>query len=144
MGDIVRCPACGQSNRIPELLPGKVARCGRCKQDLSSVEGAPVVVSDNNFDALIQRGGPVVVDFWAAWCGPCRTLAPIIDALAASRRDVVFAKLNVDESSSVASRFRVSGIPTLIFFNGGQERGRVVGGVGRPQIEQAMERYLGR
>ena len=103
-----------------------------------------MAVSDLTFDALIQQGGPVVVDFWAAWCGPCRTIAPVIDELAAARTDVLFAKLNVDESPSVASRFRVSGIPTLIFFKGGQERGRVVGGVGRPQIEQAMERYLGR
>ena len=84
----------------------------------------------------------MVVDFWAPWCGPCRTIAPVIEDLARSRSDVLFAKLNVDDNPLTASRFNVSGIPTLVFFRGGLEAGRVVGAVGRPQIESAIGQYL--
>ena len=85
---------------------------------------------------------PVVVDFWAPWCGPCRQIAPVIESLASSRSDVVFAKLNVDENPVVSARYRVSGIPTLLFFRDGEEKGRIVGAVGKPQIEQAIAQYL--
>jgi len=104
--------------------------------------GHPTVVTDATFAALVEGAGAVVVDFWAPWCGPCRTIAPVIEDLARSRSDVLFAKLNVDDNPMTASRFKVSGIPTLVFFRGGQEAGRVVGAVGRPQIENAIGQYL--
>jgi thioredoxin 1 len=83
-----------------------------------------------------------VVDFWAAWCGPCRMIAPIIDELAAERTDVTFAKLNVDENRQTSGQYNVNGIPLLIFFRNGVEMGRVVGAVPRTQIEAAIQRYL--
>ncbi|HEX8618319.1 MAG TPA: thioredoxin [Thermoanaerobaculia bacterium] len=144
-GQVIRCPACGQANRVPPVGSGQKAVCGNCKGPLDTsarAHSGPIVLTDATFDAAIREGG-VVVDFWAAWCGPCRIIGPLIDALAAERSDVRFAKLNVDENPRTASRFGVQGIPLLIFFRDGAEAGRVVGAVPRPHIEAAIQRYLG-
>ena len=139
--DVVRCPKCGQANRVPPLASGKRAVCGRCKTELGS--GGPVVLTDATFRDAIGSGA-TVVDFWAAWCGPCRMIAPLIDELARERTDVRFGKLNVDENPRTAASFGVQGIPLLIFFNDGAEVGRVVGAVPKSQIESAIRQYLGR
>jgi thioredoxin len=146
-GQIVRCPQCGQANRVPPVGSGKTAVCGKCKAPLVSTGagngngGHPIVLTDTTFANTI-RNGSYVVDFWAAWCGPCRMIGPIIDELAAERTDVTFAKLNVDENPRTSAQFSVQGIPLLIFFRDGAEAGRVVGAVPRTQIEAAIQRYL--
>ena len=86
-------------------------------------------LDDNNFDSQINKGAtPVLVDFWAPWCGPCRMIAPVLDKIAdAMAGQAVVAKVNVDEAPGVASRFRVSSIPTLLFFKNGEVREQVVG-----------------
>lgn len=140
-GQVVRCAQCGQANRLPPVGSGQKAVCGKCKAPLAN-GGHPVVLTDANFAETIVKG-PIVVDFWAAWCGPCRMIGPIIDQLAAERTDVAFGKLNVDENPRTSSQFSVQGIPLLIFFRNGAEAGRVVGAVPRPQIESAIQRYLG-
>ena len=105
--------------------------------------GTPVAVTDGNFDSEIEGSeGLAIVDFWAAWCGPCRMIAPVIEELARERSDVRFAKLNVDENPRTAAEFRVQGIPLLVFFRDGAERGRVTGAVPKTQIEAAIARYL--
>lgn len=134
----VRCIECDKLNRIPEGRAGKIV-CGNCKAALP-MPGEVLVVTDANFASIVRT--PSVVDFWAPWCGPCRIIAPIVEALARDRRQLRFAKLNVDENPATAARYNVSGIPTLIFFDRGEERGRLVGAVGRPQLEQAIDRYL--
>jgi thioredoxin len=144
VSDIVRCPSCGQANRVPELGSGKTAVCGKCKTPLtqSNGDGHPVALTDANFRDAIARGN-AVVDFWAAWCGPCRMIAPVIEQLASERRDIRFAKLNVDENPQTSMQFGVQGIPLLVFFKDGVERGRVVGAVPKGQIEAAIRQYLG-
>jgi len=144
MSDVVRCPSCGQANRVPDLAGGKAAVCGKCKTPLSADgDGShPVNLTDGDFRQQIASGS-AVVDFWAAWCGPCRMIAPMIEQLASERRDIRFAKLNVDENPQTASSFGVHGIPLLIFFKDGVERGRVVGAVPKGQIEAAIRQYLG-
>jgi len=143
MSDVVRCPSCGQSNRVPEVGSGKTAVCGRCKTPLTGGDGDhPIALTDSDFREQIGRGS-VVVDFWAAWCGPCRMISPIIEQLASERRDIRFAKLNVDENPQTSSSFGVQGIPLLVFFKDGVERGRVVGAVPKGQIEAAIRQYLG-
>lgn len=144
MSEVIRCPSCGQANRVPDVTAGQTAICGRCKTPLGrkAAGGHPIELSDANFAETIGDGRPTVVDFWAAWCGPCRMIAPIIEDLAASRADVRFAKLNVDENSQTSARFGVQGIPLLVFFKDGSERGRVVGAVPRGQIEAAITQYL--
>ena len=140
--EVVRCPACGQANRVPPLGGGKKAVCGKCGRELSPGGGHPIEVTDADFSRTIQSG-KFVVDFWAAWCGPCRMIAPVIEQLAAERTDVRFAKLNVDENPRTSAAFGVQGIPLLIFFDNGRERGRVVGAVPRGNIESAIRQYLG-
>ena len=85
--------------------------------------------NDSNFDSEINKGAtPVLVDFWAPWCGPCRMIAPVLDKIAdAMAGQAIVAKVNVDEAPGVASRFRVSSIPTLLFFKNGEVREQVVG-----------------
>ena len=144
-GEILRCRFCGQANRVPPLGSGKKAVCGKCGKELAAADsgGHPVELTDGDFSTRIQSGGKYVVDFWAAWCGPCRMIAPVIEQLAAERSDIRFAKLNVDENPRTSAAFGVQGIPLLIFFKDGQERGRVVGAVPRAKIEQAIQQYLG-
>jgi len=142
-GQILRCPSCGQANRIPPLGAGKKPVCGKCGAALTGqADGHPIALSDADFARSIDRG-KYVVDFWAAWCGPCRMIGPVIEQLARERTDVRFAKLNVDENPQTAAFFQVQGIPLLIFFKGGHEQGRLVGAVPRPQIEAAIQKYLG-
>jgi len=143
-GQVIRCPSCGQANKVPPLEGGKKAKCGKCGTELSSpaqAGGHPVELSDADFAGKIASG-KTVVDFWAAWCGPCRMIAPVIEQLATERADIRFAKLNVDQNPRTATQFRVQGIPLLIFFKDGQEKGRVVGAVPRQNIEAAIQQYL--
>jgi thioredoxin len=142
-GPIVRCRSCGQANRLPDLGTGKQAVCGKCRTPLAGGGGrAPLELTDANFRASIAAG-KVVVDFWAAWCGPCRMIGPVIEELARERSDVRFGKLNVDQNPRTAAAFGVQGIPLLVFFRDGVETGRVTGAVPKGRIEQAISRYLG-
>jgi thioredoxin 2 len=138
-GDVIRCSSCGQANRVPPLGKGKRAVCGKCRTPLGA-EG-PITLTDGNFRDVIAKGA-FVVDFWAAWCGPCRMIAPILDQLAAERTDVLIGKLNVDENPRTSAAFQVQGIPLLVFFRDGVEKGRLTGAVPRAQIESAIARYL--
>ena len=143
MSEVFRCPNCGQANRVPELGSGKTAVCGKCKTPLGDDvrDGHPVTLTDANFREQIASGA-TIVDFWAGWCGPCRMIAPLLEELAAERHDIRFGKLNVDENPRTSSAFGVQGIPLLVFFRDGQEKGRVVGAVPRGQIEAAIRQYL--
>jgi thioredoxin len=139
MSDIVACPSCGSSNRVPSLGSGQKAVCGKCKTPLN---GKPVEVTDANFDQVLRDGRATIVDFWAPWCGPCRMIGPVLEEIAASQTDVRVAKLNVDQNPRSSSRFGVQGIPLLVFFKDGIERGRVVGAVPKSQIESAIAQYF--
>ncbi|HEX9493180.1 MAG TPA: thioredoxin [Thermoanaerobaculia bacterium] len=145
MDNVIRCPKCGQANRVPDLAGGQAAVCGKCKSPLSAAgdgDGRPMTLSDADFRERIA-GGKAVVDFWAPWCGPCRMIAPAIEQLASERKDIRFGKLNVDENIRTSQDFGVHGIPLLVFFKDGVERGRVVGAVPKGQIEAAIHEYLG-
>jgi len=132
----VVCPACNQTNAVPlkKLLNGPV--CGSCQAKLPAPD-RPVEVNDATFDDLIKGSPlPVLVDFWAPWCGPCRMLGPALERLAQKKAgEVVVAKLNTDESPATQNRFGVRGIPTLIVFKNGEEINRQVGAVSEQVIE---------
>jgi thioredoxin 2 len=142
----VRCSSCGAVNRVArdKLAQGLQPKCGRCKQPLPRTATAPVIVTDATFAAEVERSPlPVLVDAWAAWCGPCRTIAPAIDELAAELAGkVLVAKLNVDENPATASRFDIRSIPTLLVIAGGREVDRLVGAQPKQAIRARLERFF--
>jgi len=124
-----------------QVLMGKV----KAKSEKQSFPDAPIPVTDASFKEVVQKYDLVVVDFWAEWCGPCLMAEPIINELAKDYAGkVVFGKLNVDEYPTIASRFSVMGIPTLVILKNGKEVDRIVGFAPRQRIEEKLWVYLER
>jgi thioredoxin 2 len=142
---VIRCPACGVGNRVPreKIDKGLEPVCGRCKAPLR-VDTKPIAVTDASFSADVERSPlPVLVDAWAAWCGPCRMIAPVIDELAAEMAGRIrVAKLNVDENPATAARFGLQSIPTLLVFKGGREVDRIVGVQPKSEISRRLQQLL--
>jgi len=144
---VVVCNKCGVKNRVEESkLATSAAKCGRCGATLAvgaagAPDAKPAVVTDQTFDreVLQATGPPVLVDYWAPWCGPCRLIAPVLEQLAAeSQGRYRIAKLNVDENPQVASRYQISSIPTMLIFKDGKIVDRLIG----VQPKQAIEERL--
>jgi thioredoxin 2 len=126
---IVACPSCSSSNRLRAARLGEKAKCGACKAALLPLTHPVSVGSDEEFDELIRDAAvPVLVDFWAAWCGPCRAVAPEIEKVAGQRAGkVVVAKVDTEALPKVAARFDIRSIPTMILFRNGSEARRLSG-----------------
>ncbi len=142
---LILCPECGATNRVlAEKARQGEAMCGRCKTRLS-LSVAPVTVTDANFAAAVERSPlPVLLDLWAAWCGPCRMIAPMIEQLAQEFAGRVrVAKLNIDENPMTASRYSVQSIPTLLIFQNGEVKDRVVGVSPKAEIARRLQAVLG-
>jgi thioredoxin 2 len=134
-GLIGACPSCGQRNRV--AFSAKEARCGRCKSTLPP-PSEPIEVPDAAaFDALVRDARvPVVVDFWAPWCGPCRMVAPELARVAASNAGrFIVVKVNTDVLPDLGERFRIRSIPTMTVFAGGKEVARTTGARPAADIE---------
>ncbi len=105
--------------------------------------GQIVDVTDSNFQAeVIESPEPVLVDFWAPWCGPCRVVAPVLEEIATERNDMRIVKLNVDDNQRTAARYGVMSIPTMILFKNGQPAETIIGALPKPRLVQQLEPAL--
>jgi thioredoxin 2 len=142
VSSIVVCPHCQSPNRIPGARLGDRPKCGKCKQPLFA--GRPIELSDRTFDKQLNRSDlPLVVDFWAPWCGPCKIMAPFFEQAAAELEPRVrLAKVNTDDSPVLAQRYGISSIPTTAVFRGGREVARQPGAMNLPQLMQFVKAHL--
>lgn len=130
------CPHCNAINRIPTARLGDAPKCGKCKQALFA--GEPVTLSSANFNKhLMNSDIPVVVDFWAPWCGPCQTMAPAF-AQAAEQLEPNYrlAKVNTEAEQSLGAQYAIRSIPTLALFKNGKEIARQAGAMGVEDIQR--------
>ena len=124
---LIACAACDTANRVPAGRLAEDPKCGKCGAPL--LDGMPAALTERNFQSFLERTElPVVVDFWAAWCGPCRMMAPAFERAAAElKTQARFAKLDTEAAQGIAARFGIRSIPTMILFRGGREAARTSG-----------------
>lgn len=135
------CPNCGGTNRVPAGKDAREAKCGRCGQELFS--GHPAAADAAQFDKQINRSDvPVVVDFWADWCGPCHAMAPTYDQVAKELEPRLrFLKLDTEAEPAIASRYNIRGIPTLMVFKGGKVLAQRAGVQDRNSLRSWLAQY---
>jgi len=136
------CPACSSINSLPRGRLNAGPKCGKCKSELFT--GHPVELNSSTFAKSITRSSiPVVVDFWAPWCGPCKMMAPAFAQAAAQMEPSVrFTKLNTDEEQDIARQFNIMSIPTLAIFKGGREIARQAGALDAGRLVSWIKSYI--
>ena len=141
MSDLVRCPGCGAKNRIAAEKRHLVAKCGKCGSKLPA-QGGVIELDDSGFQRVVMTSSlPVLVDFYSPTCGPCHALAPVIDQLARQYAGrALICKLDTSRHQMSAAKFKIRGVPTLLFFKGGKQVDQVVGAVPAHELEQRLDR----
>ena len=143
-GVIISCPNCGKKNRLAFARLGETLRCGQCKQELRAPAEPIEIPSAADFDRLVAQSPlPIVVDYWAPWCGPCRMVAPEIKKVAERQAGrFLVVKVNTEALPDLGARFGIRSIPTLAVFMEGKEVARTAGARPAPDIETFAEQAL--
>ncbi len=129
---------------LKRIREKKLKEYMKVKERTEEMSNEPIHVTDASFEDFVNKNPLVLIDFWAAWCGPCRVLAPTIEELAEDYYGkVLVGKLNVDENPQAAERFQVFSIPTVLIIKNGEEVDRIVGCVPKEYFETALKKYLG-
>lgn len=134
------CPHCGAINRLPQL--NTQARCGRCKDTLLAT--TPIELTDPTFTRFLAKNDlPIVIDFWASWCGPCQTMAPVFQQVSSQlNQHARFAKVNTEQAPTTSNQWGIRSIPTLIVIQNGEEVDRLAGALPPAALQQWIERAL--
>ena len=135
------CSHCLAINRIPEDKSHTQAKCGKCQQ--TAYSSSPIELTDSSFYRYIEKNDlPVIVDFWASWCGPCQAMAPVFTNIAKQSEGLLFAKVNTEQAQQVSADATIRSIPTMIFFYHGKEIDRISGGLSESQLKSWIMQSL--
>ena len=136
---VATCPQCGAKNRLKAAPPDQIPICGKCKSSLPWI----VTATDISFRKELETSTPVLVDFWAEWCAPCRMTAPVLEDVARDKAgQVKVVKINIDQNPTTAAQYHVQSIPTLILFKNGRPVETLVGAMSKDALLQRLSPHL--